>query len=112
MENVVFEVREEHIKLIKNMWTTWNYQCFGSPTIDPKRPYGRTLVFEDMAKIVGMGKVDEDGEVQLTDEEINKLSILHKETETVLQILLYNCSIKQGIYVNNGHSNKWILSTE
>jgi len=36
--------------------------------------------------------------------------ILHKETETLLEILLYNCSIKPGVYVNKGYSNEWLLS--
>lgn len=110
MENRKFKVEEVHIQLLKNMRVTWNDSCFGSPTVDPKRPYGSTTVIEDMAKKLNIGIVDEDGEIQLSDEQEKKLLQFHKETETVLEILLYNCSIKPGIYVNKGYSNEWILS--
>lgn len=112
MEDRKFKVEEDHIKILKNMRVTWNDSCFGSPTVDPKRPYGSTTVIEDMAKILNIGKGDEDGEIQLSDEQEKKLLKFHKETETVLEILLYNCSIKAGVYVNKGYSNEWILSEE
>lgn len=109
MENRTFEVREDHIKLLRNMSVTWNYSCSGSPTIDPKRPYGESMIFEGMAKLLNMVEPNEDGEVELTDEQIDSLSKLHEEMQTVLEILLYNCSIQQGTYVNKGYLNEWIL---
>ncbi|MEK8217207.1 hypothetical protein [Paenibacillus sp. FSL L8-0463] len=112
MEDRKFKVEEDHIQLLKNMRVTWNDLCFGSPTVDPKRPYGSTTVIEDMAKMLNIGIVDKDGEIQLTDLQEKKLLNLHKETETVLEILLYNCSIKPGVYVNKGYSNEWIFSVE
>lgn len=112
MEDRKFNVREEHILLLKNMSVTWNDSCFGSPTVDPKRPYGSTSVIEDMAKMLNIGKVDADGEIQLSEVQEKQLINFHKETETVLEILLYNCSIKPGVYVNKGYSNEWILLEE
>lgn len=109
MEIRIFEVRDEHIKLLKNMGVTWNYSCFGSPTIDPKRPYGDSMVLEGMAKLLSIVNPNEDGEVELTDEQIDSLSKLHEEMETVLEILLFNCSVQQGIYSNKGYLNEWIL---
>ena len=108
MEFKTFTVREEHIKLLKNMNVTWNYTCIGAPTIDTKRPYGSTLVSESMAKIIGMKySSNENDEIELTETQVDELLELHKEMETVLEILLYNCSIKPGIYVNKGYSNEW-----
>jgi hypothetical protein len=45
-----FQVRKKHIALIKGMNLTWNDTCFGAATIDSKRPYGSTLVYESMAR--------------------------------------------------------------
>lgn len=112
MEDRKLKVEEDHIKLLTNMRVTWNDSCFGSPTVNPKRPYGSTTVIEDMAKILNIGKVDEDGEIQLSDEQEKALLKFHKDTETVLEILLHNLSIKPGVYVNKGYSNEWILSEE
>ena len=108
MENRTFEVRQEHIKLIKNMCVSWNDSCFGSPTVDSKRPYGTTLVLERMAEILDMELKDEE-EDSLSDSQIECLMKLHKETETVLEILLYNCSLEVGIYINKGYANEWTL---
>lgn len=108
MENKIFEVNEKHIKLLKNMYVSWNYSCFGAPTVEPKRPYGNTRVYEDMGKILSLGEIDEDGELHLSDKEVEELSKLHQEMETVLQILLYNCSIEPGVYTNI-YSKEWIL---
>lgn len=112
MGNRKFKVEDKHIQLLKNMKVTWNDLCFGAPTVNPKRPYGSTTVIEDIARMLNIGKVDEDGEVQLIDEQEKELIKFHKETETVLEILLYNCSIKAGVYVNKGYSNEWILAEE
>lgn len=109
MRNNRFRVNEKHIKLLKNMYVTWNCSCFGAPTVEPKKPYGNSRVYEDMRKILDLGKNNEDGELNLSDKEVEELSELHHEMEIVLQILLYNCSIEPGVYINPGYSNKWIL---
>ena len=37
-----FEVKPEHIKLIKKMCISWQDCEFGAPAIDCKRPYGNS----------------------------------------------------------------------
>lgn len=107
-----FEVCEEHIKLLKNMYTSWNYSYFGSPAIDPKRPFGDSLLFESMAKILGIkGEIEDYRDWELSRKQTDELLKLYQEMETVLQILLFNCSIKPGIYENVGYSNEWNLKT-
>ena len=45
-----FEVTEEHIQLLRDMVVTW-WNCeFGAPAIDPKRPYGNSWVYGDIAE--------------------------------------------------------------
>ena len=47
-------MKEEHLKLLKEMYVGWNECEFGAPEIDPKRPYGDSDVYEDMNKILGL----------------------------------------------------------
>lgn len=110
--NQNFRVEENHIRLLKGMKLSWNDLCFGAPTVNPKRPYGSSLVIDDMAKILSIGELDENGELQLIDDQERELLNLHKEMEKVIEILLYNCSITPGVYVNKGNSNEWLLSEE
>lgn len=86
----LFEVTENHIKLLKRMIVQWNDVEFGAPTIDPKRPYGNSDVINDIRKITKL-KVKE-----FSDDD---LVVLHAQMETVLQIAICNLSINPGTYV-------------
>jgi len=96
MKRQKFTVTKEHIKLLKHMYTSW-YDCeYGAPCIDPKRPYGNGSVEEDMIEILGIKTKIKDGEIsEVTSNYVEKL---HKEMETVLQILVRNAGIKVGTY--------------
>ena len=109
----IFEVKKEHLTLLKHMYVGWHDCEFGVPEIDPKRPYGNSDVIGNMIKIFGkevkrgIFKVDllgkeyyiangEDSED--TDELEGVLNKLHRETETVLQIALNTGMFKEGKY--------------
>ena len=49
----LFELTEEHIKLLRQMCVSWDDCEFGAPAIDCKRPYGNSDVYSDIAKILG-----------------------------------------------------------
>jgi hypothetical protein len=95
------------------MCVGWNDCEFGAPEIDPKRPYGNSGVIGDMIEIFGkevkrgifkvnvIGKEyyivgGEDSEEM--DELEDILKTLHRETETVLQIILSTGMFKEGRY--------------
>jgi len=130
MDKEVFEVKEEHLKLLNEMCVGWNDCEFGAPEIDCKRPYGNSCVHQDMLKILGMRELKEGiyefelnnkkwllkGEdknniyLDGADEEklCDELDNLHKEMEEVLQICLSSMSFEAGIYEAEKYSSKWI----
>lgn len=82
----VFELKKEHLLLLQETYMSWNYAEHGAPTIDPKRPYGNSSVYDDMMEILGI-ELDTDDERYsiyevLTEEQSAQLDILHLELET------------------------------
>jgi hypothetical protein len=124
---IIFEVKKEHLLLLKQMCVGWQDCEFGAPEIDPKRPYGNSDVLLDMVEIIGIKKVGEDvfqfdlfgkqyfiyGEnkynLEVKGKELIKiLNDLHKETETVLQIALRTGMFKEGKYkLKDKYSDNW-----
>jgi hypothetical protein len=113
-----FRVYPEHLKLLQRMCVEWDDCEFGAPAIDPKRPYGNSSVYQDMLEIFGLEEIKEGifkfrlfmkeyllkGEDKFNidlenEEELNDVLLkLHKETETVLQIVLHAGQFKAGKY--------------
>lgn len=102
-----FELKEEHLKLLKNVWIEWENGEFGAPCIDTKRPYGNSDVEYDIAKILDWAMVND----ELTDYQYITAQKLHKETQTALQIILSNLTFELGVYENYNEydSTKWRL---
>jgi hypothetical protein len=107
MNKTKFEVTENHIKLLKSAYTSWESCEFGAPSIDYKRPYGNSDVYSDIAEILGIMRDDpEDG---WTDEQINLMDKVHSETETALQIFLVTGFMKDGMYEAEKYHKNWQL---
>jgi len=109
----IFEVKKEHLTLLKHMCVGWQNCEFGAPEIDPKRPYGNSNVIGDIIEIFGkevkrgIFKINIEGkEYYITIGEYSEdmddlekiLNKLHQETETVLQIILNTGMFKEGKY--------------
>jgi len=47
-----FTVTDEHLRLLRRACVWWDELEFGAPGIDPKRPYGNSNVFADIAEIL------------------------------------------------------------
>ena len=108
MDMQEFVMTEHHIKLLMNMNVGWDGCEFGAPCIDPKRPYGNSSVYEDMAKILGFGVfIDVNGELCFSEGQVKMLDELHSETETALQIVLSTGSFEPGTYVAKKYSDNW-----
>ena len=106
-----FKLTKNHLKLLKRFEVSWQDCEFGAPEIDPKRPYGNSDVLNDIHEILTgeticcvNSKRDE-----LTEDEKEKYSKLHKEMETALQIILSTLSFKLGNYECEEYSNDWKL---
>ena len=94
----VFEVTEDHLKLISEMYVEW-WDCeYGAPCIDPKRPYGNSDVEHDVCRKLGW-KEDDEGEYSRS---ILKLAgVIHKETEVALQICLSRMEFRTGVFMSD-----------
>lgn len=104
-----FELREEHLKLLRNMCVGWDDCEFGAPAIDCKRPYGNSGVHEDIANILGInGFEDSDGEIHFSEEQEALMNMFHEETKTALQIVLVTGKFDKGIYVADEYSKNWV----
>jgi hypothetical protein len=110
-----FVITPNHMMLLKRMCVSWEDCEFGAPAIDCKRPYGNSSVLSDMREILGIeGKRcphcdDFIGDGALSDDALNGL---HKEMQTVLQILLHNAEtgISPGPYQRATFGDKWVES--
>jgi len=101
-ENVmVFDLREEHLKLLSEANIVWDDCEFGAPGMDPKRPYGNSDVTGDIAEIIKLPKTknnyDEDEECWKENAE-DKLSDLHRQVMIAMKIVLRCRSFKLGKY--------------
>lgn len=67
----------------------------GFPTVDPKRPFGNSDVYRDMAEILDHENI-EDGEI--SPERQESYDELLSEMKTVLEILISNLSLFPGEY--------------
>ena len=102
------ELKEEHLKLLRNVHIGWDKCEFGAPAIDCKKPYGNSDVYEDMAKILGIkGFEDSDGEISFSKEQVHCMDTLHRESMIALQIVLKTGNFEPGVYVADEYSDNW-----
>lgn len=90
----------EHLKLIKHFYVGWSSEEFGAPEIDPKRPYGNSDVYSDIAKIL---ELDE-------EKNIDHLVKVHSDLKDVLQICLMRQRFETGVFERSDeyNSRSWI----
>lgn len=94
-----FTVTENHLKLAKKMYVLWSpYGRFGAPCIDPKRPYGNSEVFEDIAEVIGMKQPDYEEDEDWTDDQARTLLGFHEDMKKVLQIAIRTGKFEVGEY--------------
>lgn len=96
---IEFEVKKEHLKLLRNAYVSWCSDEFGAPEINPKRPYGNGDVYSDMREILG-----ELGELQYSED---ALDLLHKQTAIALQIVLKTGKYKATKYRAPKYTQDW-----
>lgn len=95
-----FTVTDEHLRLLRSAHVFWDEAEFGAPSINPKRPYGNSNVFGDIAKILDVpdGEWADEYLKPSLDAEWRFLR-LHVETAIALQIALATGEFRAGRYV-------------
>jgi hypothetical protein len=106
-----FTVTDEHVRLLRRAYVSWDETEFGAPGIDPKRPYGNSNIYGDIAEILGLVDGDWQDEVEENwpPPELEwRFLRLHVETAIALQIALTTGEFRPGRYVRaNGWENHW-----
>ena len=105
-----FKVLPYHIRMVKRACVSINEAEFTSPSIDPKRPFGNSDAYSDLIDILEINTEGED-----VDSFLEKRLWLKAEIDNiylndfpiVLEILLNNASIKEGVYFKKGTCGKW-----
>jgi len=105
-----FTVTEDHLKLMKRAYVSWDDCEFGAPEIDCKRPYGNSDVLRDIAEIIDTdaARIAYDGEdaweayEQAHEEAFTRM---HAETAIVLQIALNTGEFRAGRYVRERYGD-------
>lgn len=96
-KRTIFEVTEEHLKLLKHSHVMWRASEYGAPMIDPKKPYGNSSVESDIAEIL-----------EWDEEDSQRAEKIHRELETVLQIVLVTQTFEPGLYyLDNEYTTDW-----
>jgi hypothetical protein len=95
-----FTVTDEHLRLLRHAYVFWDEAEFGAPSIDPKRPYGNSNVYADIAEILDVPYREWGDEEMgpLPDAEWRFVR-LHVETAIALQIALATGEFRTGHYV-------------
>jgi len=106
--NQYFTVTEEHIKLLRRAVVGWEDGEFGAPSIDCKRPYGNSSVYNDIAEILGIEPTDADNQ-DFSSEQLDDMRSLHEETRTALQIFLTTGQMLAGEYEADRYRDDWRL---
>lgn len=92
-------VTENHLKLLKNFYIGWEDTEFGAPCIDPKRPFGNSSAFSDMAEILGFELADDEKQPEFYRKQCDSLLKGYHELQDCLQILCTNLKLEPGKYV-------------
>jgi len=106
-----FTVTDEHLRLLRRADISWEDWEFGAPGINPKRPYGNSNIYGDIAEILGLvdGNWQDEVEEDWPPPEPEwRFLRLHVETAIALQIALATCEFRPGRYTRgNGWGNNW-----
>jgi hypothetical protein len=99
-----FTVTSEHLTLLRQAHVGWDATEFGAPAIDPKRPYGNSGVYADIAEMLDEPFDDEED----TPEAVaDRYDTLHAETGIVLQIALVTGEFRTGRYTRDKYRDNW-----
>jgi hypothetical protein len=100
-----FTLTDEHLRLLRRASISWDDTEFGAPCINPKRPYGNSNVFADIAEILQVPDSEwMDAYEDLIPDAEWRFLRLHVETAIALQIGLATGEFRTGRYVRG---NEW-----
>lgn len=83
-----FTLTADHLRLARELRFAWSDEDvpWPTPSVNPKRPYGSFTFFQKEMAIC-LGWIHEDEDRELTDDEISRLTEMHREMLEALQVL-------------------------
>ena len=102
MSATVFELKQEHLTLLKQSCWGWNDCEYGAPGMDCKRPFGNSGVDTDLAEILSKTspKCPHCGELLDTTVQ-QKNEAIYKELLNALEVICHTLSFELGVYKKN-----------
>lgn len=101
-----FELKPEHVKLLRAANVQWNPDMCGAPEIDAKRPYGNGDVEEDVCRILGI-EWEPDDEECVPEETATLVRRWHRQTGQALAVVLAAGSFEPGVYEADEYRGNW-----
>ena len=99
----IFKLEKEHIKLVRRMDIFWSDRdTSGAPFVDTYRPYGNSDYLGDIGEILDLIPDKSSEEGLWSDDQIEYMKEIHKETRTAMQIILRTGKFKPGYYAGDG----------
>lgn len=99
---------DDHVKLLRSAYVSWDDCEYGAPAIDCKRPYGNSSVEWDIAEILGWDlPLDQFEAPYLTKQQEERAFEVHRETQTALQVILATGQMDPGEYVASAYKKDW-----
>jgi hypothetical protein len=117
MSVIKFELKEEHVKLLKNLRWSVNQEGhiagIGHDGVEYNEPFGEDDMYEAIDIILNGRPADFDPfnteeKVKYTDEQKEAWDNLYHELPTALDVVLYNGSYELGLYKTKWHLRNWV----
>ena len=112
MKNIVFNVTENHIKLIKKLNINYFEGELCVSIIDMKTPFGSKNMHQDMAEILNIKMPDKETKPEKYEQTIESLKRGFSELRYCIQILCQTLSLKKGTYASSDYGFSWELKEE
>lgn len=106
MRQQTFELKPEHVTLLRAAYVDWNGDEWGAPSINPKRPFGNGNVWDDMHELLKFEALW-DGSDGMPAELQVRYQALYRELETALQVVLATGSFEPGVYEAPLYGRAW-----
>jgi hypothetical protein len=91
-----FELKQEHVTLLRAMYWEWQDDENGAPGVDCKRPYGNSYILPDLAEALGRKLPPDDAEEY--QDVVDELYGLHDQTGTAIMVIIQAGSFEPGVY--------------
>lgn len=108
-----FNLTTQHIALLRHARVSWESCEFGAPSINCKRPYGNSSVYQDIAEILGIEPelTDDWDDPAFSDRQRAMMDRIHEETQTALAVILRTGQFTPDTYVAERYTQNWMPLT-